>query len=92
VVFKEVGRMSESKVVQTENNPKKVRFELRKKEEDDSDEEVEQMTPVVRRYELLRKPVKRYSPPNFFSAFMLTSTNEDPNSVREEVDSIEGRL
>jgi hypothetical protein len=44
-------------VVQTENNPEKVRFELRNKEEDDSnestelDEEMEQLTSIVRRFE-----------------------------------------
>jgi hypothetical protein len=57
VVFREVAGKSEPEVVQIENNPKKVRFELRNKEEDgldesiETDEEVEQSTPVVRRYE-----------------------------------------
>jgi hypothetical protein len=97
VVFREVRRKSESEVVQTEKNPEKVRFELRNKEEDDSDEstesdeEVEQPTSIVRRYERVRKPVERYSPPNF-STFVLTSTDEEPKSVREAVDSTEGRL
>jgi hypothetical protein len=54
VVFKKVGGNFESEVVQTGNNPEKVRFELSNKEEDDSDEliesdeEVEQPTLVVR--------------------------------------------
>ena len=58
VVFKEVRRKSEPKVmVQTKNNPYKVRFEPMNKEEYDSDEsteldeEVEQSNPVLRRYE-----------------------------------------
>jgi hypothetical protein len=33
VVFKDVGRKSKSEVVQTKNNPEKVRFELRNEEE-----------------------------------------------------------
>jgi hypothetical protein len=41
VVFREVGRKFESEVVQIENNPEKVRFELRNEEEDDSDESTE---------------------------------------------------
>jgi len=41
VVFREVGRKPESKGVQTKNNPEKVRFELRKEEEDDSDKSTE---------------------------------------------------
>jgi hypothetical protein len=56
VVFREVGGKSKSKVVQTEKNPKKVRFELRNKEYDldesiESDEEVEKPTSFVKRYE-----------------------------------------
>jgi hypothetical protein len=56
VVFREVRGKSESEVVQIEKNPEKVRFELRNEEDDsdestESDEEVEQLTPVVRRYE-----------------------------------------
>jgi hypothetical protein len=56
VVFREVGGNFESEVVQIEKDPEKVRFELRNEEDDsdestESDEEVEQPTPVVRRYE-----------------------------------------
>jgi hypothetical protein len=57
VAVSEVGRKFKSEVVQTGNNPEKVRFELRNEEEDDSDEstdsdeEVEQPTPVIRRSE-----------------------------------------
>jgi hypothetical protein len=56
VVFREVRGKSESEVVQIEKNPEKVRFELRNEEDDsdesiESDEEVEQPTPVVRRSE-----------------------------------------
>jgi hypothetical protein len=56
VVFREVGGKSEFEVVQTEKNLEKVRFELRNEEyysdeSTKSGEEVEQPTPVVRRYE-----------------------------------------
>jgi hypothetical protein len=98
VVFRDVGRKSESEVVQTKNNPEKVRFELRNEEEGDSnesiesDEEVEQPTLVVKRSERVRKLVERYSLPDFRSAFVLTTTDEEPKSVKEVVDSTEGRL
>jgi hypothetical protein len=87
VVFKEVEGKSEFEVVQTKNNPDKVRFELRNEEDDldesiESNEEVEQLTPVVRRSERVRKLVERYSPPNFHSTFMLTATDEEPKSIR----------
>jgi hypothetical protein len=83
--------------IQIKNNPKKVRFELRNKEDDsnestESNEEVEQPTLVVRRSVRVRNPVKRYSPPNFHSTFVLTTTDEEPKSVGEVVDSTEGRL
>ena len=40
----------------------------------------------------MRKPVKRYSPPEFHSSFVLTSTNNEPNSVGAEFDLAEGKL
>jgi hypothetical protein len=53
---------------------------------------VEQPTPVVRRSKRVRKPVERYSLPDFHSKFVLTSTDDEPKSVGEEVDSAEGKL
>jgi hypothetical protein len=98
VVFRGIRRKSESEVVQIENNPKKVRFELRNKEEEDlyesteSDEEVEQETLVVRRYERVRKPIERYSLLDFHSAFVLATTEKKPESTREAINSIKGKL
>jgi hypothetical protein len=74
-----------------------LQFELRNEEGDSnelkkSDEEVEQMTLVVRRSERVRKPVKRYSPPNIHFEFVLTATDEEPKSVREAFDSAEGKI
>jgi hypothetical protein len=56
------------------------------------EEEVEQQTLMVRRSKRVRKPVKRYIPPNFHSAFMLTLINEEPKSVGEAIDSEEGKI
>jgi hypothetical protein len=77
-------------VVKTEKNLEKVRFELRNKEYD-SYGEVEQLNPIVRMSEQVRKPVKRYSSPYFHFSFLLTATNEEPKSIREAIDSVEGR-
>jgi hypothetical protein len=74
-----------------------VWFELRNEESDSEEsiksvEEVEQPTPVVRSSERVRKPVERYILLEFCSAFVLIATNEDPKSVKEAVDSTEGKL
>jgi hypothetical protein len=53
---------------------------------------VEQLNPVVRRTKRVRKPVERYILPNFRSAFVLTSTDNEPRLVREAVDSKESKL
>jgi hypothetical protein len=97
VVLREIKGTSESEVVQREKNLEKVRFELRNEEDDsdestESDEEVKQPTTVVRSSKQVRKPFERYSSPNFHNAFVLTTTEKDLNSVREEVESVEGRL
>jgi hypothetical protein len=96
VVFREVGGTSEPEEVQIEKYPKKVRFEL-SNEENDSDEsiesdEVEQTTPVVNSSERVRKPIERYSPFDFYSAFILFATDEETKSVREAIDLIKGSL
>jgi hypothetical protein len=75
-----------------------VRFELRNEEEDDSDEstkldeEVNQPTTVVRRYEQIIKLVEICSLSEFHSTFVLTTTDEGPKSAKEVVKSEEGRL
>jgi hypothetical protein len=98
VVFREFKSKSKhKKIVHTENNPKTVWFELRNEEDDsdesnESEEEVKQLTMVVRRSKRVRKLVKRYSPPDLCSTFMLTATDDESKSVGEEIDSTEGKL
>jgi hypothetical protein len=53
---------------------------------------VEQLTLVVRRSERVRKPIERYSLPDFRSAFVLTATDDEPKSFGEAVDSAEGKI
>jgi hypothetical protein len=57
-----------------------------------SEEEVEELTMMVRRSERIRKPINRYIPPDFYSVFMLTTIGNEPMLVGEQVDSIEGKL
>ena len=48
---------------------------------------------VVRRFEQARKEPDMYSPPKFHSSFELFSTEEeDPRTVKEAIDSMEGEL
>jgi DNA-binding transcriptional regulator GbsR (MarR family) len=91
------GKTKTKEVSQTKNNIDTVWFELRNEEDDsdestESEEEVERMTPVVRSLERIRKLVERYIPPNFHSKFVLTSIDDEPKSVGETVDSLEGKL
>jgi hypothetical protein len=77
-------------------SPEKVQFELRNEEGDldestESKREVEQPTPIVRRSERVTKPIEMYSPPDFHSAFVLATTDDEPKLVREPIDSAEGK-
>jgi hypothetical protein len=53
---------------------------------------VEQLTPMVRRLERIRKLVERYNLPDFHYTFMLTTIDDEPKSVGEVVDSTKGKL
>ena len=55
-------------------------------------EEMELQTPSLRRYDHVRRPVERYSPPDFFSSFILSTINDEPRSVKEVVSSEECKL
>ena len=57
-----------------------------------SDEEVDLQTLVVRRSNRERRPVHRYSPPDFRSAFVLSVVNDEPRLVKEAVSSEECKL
>jgi hypothetical protein len=60
-------------------------------EEHESKEE-EPHTPVLRRSVQERRKPKRYTPPDFHSNFSLFITDDDPRTVREAVDSEDGKL
>ena len=74
----------------------KIEFELKEDESDSTTEEdleeEEPQTPAVRRSTRERRQPKRYSPSIFCSGFSLTITNDDPRTIREAVDSKDGKL
>ena len=58
----------------------------------ESDEEVELQTPSLRRSDRVRRPVERYIPPDFRSAFVLSTINDEPRSVKEAISFEECKL
>ena len=94
VVFREV-----KDVIKHEVKPKehvKIEFELKEEESDSTAEEKskyeEPQTSVVRRSIQERWKPERYSPYVFYSNFSLSITNNDPRTVKEAVDSEDGKL
>ena len=53
---------------------------------------MELQTPALRRYDRVRRPIERYSPPDFCFEFVLYVVNDEPRSVKEEVSSEECKL
>ena len=68
--------------------PEKIEFEL--KEEESEDEEPQ--TLGVRRLVRERRQAERYSPSTFCSIFSLSITDDDPRTMKEAVDSEDGKL
>ena len=93
-MFREVKDVVTHEVLPKE--PKKIEFELNEDEtdsttEEDSEEE-EPQTPAMRRSARERRQPERYSPSAFCSGFSLTIIDDDPRTVREAVDSEDGKL
>ncbi len=94
VVFKEVKDVIKHEVQPKE--PEKIEFELKEEEsnsttEEESEDE-EPQTPAVRRSVRERRQPERYSPSAFCSNFALSITDDDPRTVKEAVDSENGKL
>ena len=94
VVFREVKYAIKHEVQPKE--PEKIEFELKEEESDSTTEEEseyeEPQTPGVRRLVRERRQPERYSPSAFCSNFALTITDNDPRTVKEAVDSEDGKL
>ena len=97
VVFREVKNTSRNE--DESKGPEKVEFEIMDEGVDsveeeliELEEEVDLQTPAVRRFDRERRPVDRYSPPDFCSAFVLFVVSDEPRSVKEAVNSEECKL
>jgi len=74
----------------------KIEFELKEEEsnsvaEEESEDE-EPQTPAVRRSVRERRQLEMYSPSAFCSNFSLSVTDDDPKTLKEVVDSEDGKL
>eukprot|EP00253_Pinus_taeda_P028490 PITA_28490 len=76
--------------------PVKIEFELKEEESDsvaeEESEDEEPQTPIVRRSTREKRQPERYSPSAFCSNFALSVTDDDPRTVKEAVDSEDGKL
>eukprot|EP00253_Pinus_taeda_P006657 PITA_06657 len=94
VVFREVKDVIKHEVQPKE--PEKIEFELKEEEsnsrsEEESEDE-EPQTLGVRRSVRERRQPKRYSPSTFCSNFSLSDVDDDPRTMKEAVDSEDGKL
>ena len=92
VIFKEVKSTSSNEDESKEKGPEKIEFEIMnegfdsfEEELSESDEEVELQTPALRRFDRVRRPIERYSPPYFHSSFGLSTIHDEPVFLKEVV-------
>jgi len=94
VVFREVKYVIKHEVQRKELE--KIEFELKGEESDSTTEEEsedeEPKTLAVRRSVRERRQLERYSPSAFCSNFALSVTDDDPSTVKEALDSEDGKL
>ena len=94
VVFKEVKDVIKHEVQPKE--PENIEFELKEEESNSTEEEEskdeETKTLGVRRSVQERRQLERYSPSAFYSNFALSIIDDDCRTVKEVVDSENGKL
>jgi len=94
VVFREVKDVIQHEVQPKE--PEKIEFEPKEEESDsvaeEESEDEEPQTLAVRRSVRERRQLERYNPSAFSSNFALSVTDDDPRTVKEAVDSKDGKL
>eukprot|EP00253_Pinus_taeda_P003719 PITA_03719 len=94
VVFREVKDVIKHEVQPKE--PEKLEFDLKEEESDstieEESEDEEPQTAGVRRSVQARRQLERYSPSAFGSNFALSITDDDPITMKEAVDSEDGKL
>jgi hypothetical protein len=96
VVFREIKDVVKQDVLPSKEEPEKIEFDLKDDESDSTEEheseEEDPHTPVLRRSVRERRQPERYTPSDFHSNFALSITDDDPRTVREAVDSEDGKL
>eukprot|EP00253_Pinus_taeda_P005617 PITA_05617 len=94
--FKEFKALVENQIEKKIKEPKKIEFEIKEEESDptaeEESEDEEPQTLGVRRSVRERRQQERYSPSTFCSNFSLSITDYDPRTVKEAVDSKDGKL
>eukprot|EP00253_Pinus_taeda_P031240 PITA_31240 len=94
VVFRELRDVIKHEVQPKEHE--KIEFELKEEESystiEEEPEDEEPQTPAVRRLVRERRQLERYSPSTFCSNFAFSVTDDDPRTVKEEVDSEDGKF
>jgi len=93
-VFREVKYIIKHGVQRKE--PEKIEFELKEEESysiaKEESEDEEPQTLAIRRSVQKRRQPERYSPSAFCSNFSLSITEDDPKTVKEAVDTEDGKL
>jgi hypothetical protein len=96
VVFREMKDVFKHEFLPSKEEPEKIEFGA-KDDESDSREEKESKeedphTPVLSRSVWEKRLPERYTPSDFRSNFSLSIIDDDPRTVREVVDSKDGKL
>ena len=96
MVFREMKDVVKQDVLPSKEEPKKMGFDLKNDEsnsiEEHESEEEYPHTLVLRRSVRERRKPKRYTPYDLCSKLSLSITVDDLRTVREEVDSEDGKL
>jgi hypothetical protein len=96
VIYKEIEDVVKQDVPPSKEELEKIEFDLKDDESDSTEEqeskEEDPHTPILRRSVRERRQPERYTPPNFRSNFALSITDDDPRTVREVVDSEDGKF
>ena len=97
MVFREVKNTSRNE--DEPKGPERIEFEIMDEEvysvEEElieSEEEVDLQTLALRRSDRERRPIDRYRPPDFHSAFVLSVVSDEPRSVKEVINYQECKL
>jgi hypothetical protein len=97
VVFREVKNVSKQESLPRKEELEKIELELddtksESSKEDEVAEEEEPHTPILRRSTRERRQPEMYSPPDFYSNFALSITDDDLRTVGQAVNSDDSKL